>query len=134
MLTQSEDIIKDFINKILEEKGVLSMDKEVVDQMRSDLTDRLETRINASVLENIPKDKLEEFEALLDKDNDSDIQVFISKNVPTPLFHLPNRCQRGCQPSDWHTEWRATHIIQASPIEKCYGGRITAVFPAYPHP
>ena len=39
MLTQSEDIIKDFINKILEEKGVLSMDKEVVDQMRSDLTD-----------------------------------------------------------------------------------------------
>ncbi|MBP6879518.1 MAG: hypothetical protein KBF62_00330 [Candidatus Pacebacteria bacterium] len=82
MLTQSEDIIKDFINKILEEKGVLSMDKEVVDQMRSDLTDRLETRINASVLENIPKDKLEEFEALLDKDDDSEIQNFISKNVP----------------------------------------------------
>ena len=80
MLTQSEDIIKDFINKILEEKGVLSMDKEVVDQMRSDLTDRLETRINASVLENIPK--LEEFEALLDKDDDSEIQNFISKNVP----------------------------------------------------
>lgn len=82
MLTQSEDIIRDFVNKILEEKGVLEMEKEVVDQMRKDLTDRLETRINASILENIPKDKLDEFEALLDSDEDAKIQEFISNNIP----------------------------------------------------
>ncbi len=75
-------VISQFIDKLLEEKGAAEMGTEVLAQMKKDLETRLEDRINAVVLESIPGDKLEEFNALLDAGDAQNIDVFYKRNIP----------------------------------------------------
>ena len=51
-------------------------------QMKKDLEVRLEDRINAVVLENIPPSKLEEFNSLLDEGEQQGIDAFYKRNIP----------------------------------------------------
>jgi len=71
-----------FIDKLLEEKGASEMGVEVMAQMKKDLEVRLEDRINAVVLENIPPSKLEEFNSLLDEGEQQGIDAFYKRNIP----------------------------------------------------
>lgn len=58
---------QNFIDKILDEKGISGLEPEVLDQMRQDLQSRLDNWLNARILEKVPEDKLKDFEELLDK-------------------------------------------------------------------
>lgn len=79
---QGGTAISMFIDKLLEEKGASEMGAEVMAQMKKDLETRLEDRINAVVLENIPADKLEEFNNLLDEGKQEGIDAFYKRNIP----------------------------------------------------
>lgn len=74
--------IEEFIDRVIEEKGIKTKTPEVLDQVKIDLTSRLEDSFNAMVLTNLPEDKLEEFNNLLDTGNEEEINNFIAKNVP----------------------------------------------------
>lgn len=80
MINQPQDITE-FIRRLVEEKNFESIDPEVMRQIKSDLTERVEDRINATILENMPKEKLEEFSALLDSANSEEIQAFCQSNI-----------------------------------------------------
>lgn len=73
-----------FIDKLIEEKnfGSQDIDGEVLQQIKIDLTDRVEDRINATILENMPAEKMEEFNAILDQDDSQAIQNFCQHNIP----------------------------------------------------
>jgi len=58
------------------------LDEEVIDQIKKDLRPRIESFVNVSILKNIPEDKLEEFEKMLDTTDPVRIQEFCSKNIP----------------------------------------------------
>jgi len=70
-----------FVNKLLQEKGVAGLSDEVMNQLRSDLTERAGSIINAEILTHLPKDKLEEFEKKLDDGNDEEIQKFCQEHI-----------------------------------------------------
>ncbi len=58
------------------------LEADVLDQLKKDLREGLENRVNAVMLSHIPEHKLEEFEKLLDAGNEQATQNFCSENIP----------------------------------------------------
>jgi len=73
--------IEEFVSKLIEDKGFDEKDPEVIDQMKKDLLDRVENRINAMILSNINSEKLSDFEKVLDE-SEEEIQNFVIKEIP----------------------------------------------------
>lgn len=72
-----------FIEGLIKEKGLEDLDPEILTQLKEDLQKRLENIINATILENLPSEKLPEFEKLLDSGADDEmIQSFCRENIP----------------------------------------------------
>ncbi|MEN9582504.1 MAG: hypothetical protein RL641_458 [Candidatus Parcubacteria bacterium] len=78
----TQSVLVQFVDRILEEKGIDGLDTEVVAQMKKDLLDRVEDRINATVLELLPVEKMGELNELLDTGSDQDISTFYQKHIP----------------------------------------------------
>lgn len=76
-----KESMNQFVDELITKKGLTNLDKEVIEQIKSDLLERLENRLNASILAAMPVEKLEEFEKILDSKNDLEIQDFIKLNV-----------------------------------------------------
>ncbi len=74
--------IKDFVDKLIEDKGFDEKDPEVIAQMKSDLMDRVENRINAMILSNLNPDKLSDFEKVLGNGSEAEMQEFVKKEIP----------------------------------------------------
>jgi hypothetical protein len=70
-----------FAAKLIEEKGLTNLDEEVISQLNEDLKERLEDRINAMIIEKMPPEKLEEFENLMDKATEEELQKFCQANI-----------------------------------------------------
>jgi hypothetical protein len=73
-----------FVDRVIEEKNFpKDLEKEVLDQIREDLLSKVEDRVNALIINNLPEDKLEEFNKMLDSDiSDEEMQGFLSANIP----------------------------------------------------
>ncbi|MEI8269882.1 MAG: DUF5663 domain-containing protein [bacterium] len=75
--------IEDFVKKMLEEKGFDKQEPEVVEEMKKDLLKRVEERIHAVIVSNLPEEKLKEFTEMLNKDiGDEEMQNFCTTNIP----------------------------------------------------
>ena len=74
--------LEKFTDKLIEEKKYDNLDLKVKEQIKKDLFERLDDRINAVILEKMPPEKLEEFEKLIDSAKDEEIQKFCLKNIP----------------------------------------------------
>lgn len=72
----------DFINRLVEEKGLENLETESLSEVKKDLKVRLERNVNAAILRALPKEKLEEFEKLLDSASEKEVQSFCETNVP----------------------------------------------------
>lgn len=70
-----------FVSRLIEEKKFDNLDPEIVEQIKNDLLERVEDRINASILGHMPAEKLEEFNGLLDKGSAEKIQSFCKENI-----------------------------------------------------
>ena len=78
-----ELMVSDFIDKLVVEAGMNEdLDEDVFTQLKKDLKERLENRVNAVILSQIPEYKLEEFEKLLDSGNAEATQAFCNENIP----------------------------------------------------
>lgn len=73
--------IDNFVENLLQKKGITGLSDEVMAQMKSDLAERAEKMINAEILNNMPKDSLEEFEKKLDEGNTEEIHAFCQKHI-----------------------------------------------------
>lgn len=74
--------LEEFAENLLMEKDLRNIDEPTLRQMREDLVDRLEQVTNRVVVNNIPEEKLPEFEKMIDEGaKPSDVQDFISNNV-----------------------------------------------------
>ncbi len=73
-----------FVRKLLAEQGIdqLEMDVDVKAQLESDLAVRVHDRINAMIVAEMPADKHEEFETLLDSGKEEDVQAFCKTTIP----------------------------------------------------
>ena len=73
-----------FVDRLISEKNFPSdLEKEVIVQIKTDLLNKVEDRINAIIINNLSEDKLEEFNKLLDGQiSDEEMQKFCSENIP----------------------------------------------------
>ena len=74
--------LEDFVDRLVAEKGMTNLDAEVLAQVKQDLLDRVEDRINALIVEKLPPESLEDFERLLNGGGEKEIQSFCSKHIP----------------------------------------------------
>lgn len=75
--------LEEFADNLLRERDLTNIDNDTRIQMREDLVGRLEQVTNKVVVENIPPEKLFEFERLIDNNSGmAEMQNFISENVP----------------------------------------------------
>lgn len=78
-----DEMINKFIDQLVLDSGMnKDLEENVFDQLKKDLRERLENRVNAVMLSHIPEYKLEEFEKLLDADNEKATQAFCLENIP----------------------------------------------------
>jgi hypothetical protein len=72
-----------FVDKLVSEKREFEgLEPEVITQIKSDLLSRVEDRINAAILNNIPNDQMEKFEKLTESGTDDEVQAFCQIHIP----------------------------------------------------
>lgn len=74
--------IQDFVKELIKSKNLEDLDADVVEQMEADLTKRVEDRINAMIMQNMPPESLEEFNSVLDSEEEEIIK-YIKEKIPT---------------------------------------------------
>ena len=75
--------IPSYVAWVLDQKPELdNTPAEVKAELKQNLTDRLERLINTAIAAQIPKAKLDEFDALLVDGDEAKIQKFIHQQVP----------------------------------------------------
>jgi hypothetical protein len=79
--TKNYPELNEFVEMLIEEKGLNDLESGVIDQLKQDLLDRVEDRINAVILSHIPPQKLEYFEKMLDSADEDEIQSFCRRNI-----------------------------------------------------
>jgi hypothetical protein len=81
-MADTSQAINIFVERLVTEKKFENIDPEVMDQIKLDLLGRVEDRINATILEHLPPEKLAEFNKLLDGlNNENEIQLFCQNNI-----------------------------------------------------
>lgn len=80
-MENKSDVIGQFVDQLIAEKKFENLLPEVLEQIHEDLYSRVEDRVNAVILNNLPEDKIEEFNGLLDGGNLEAIQAYCQKNV-----------------------------------------------------
>lgn len=73
--------LESFVDRLIIEKGLEGLDIDIQNEVHADLLNRIEDRINATLLANLPSVKVEEFSELLDTNNEKNIQEFISTHI-----------------------------------------------------
>lgn len=73
--------IEKFAEQLLKEKNLSVEDPDVLTELKNDLVDRVEGHINATVLENMPPEKIEEFEKIVESGNEVEIQEFCQRHI-----------------------------------------------------
>lgn len=77
------DIVEQFVDKLMEERKLESQDTDFLTRVRADLVDRLQRRLNAALIEHLPPERLEEFDAMLAANpEDPKIQEFCKQHIP----------------------------------------------------
>ena len=76
------NIIDEFVIRLLEEKGIANLEPVVVDQMKLDLASQVEDYINVALIEQMSPETLKEFDKVLSKKKPEAIQDFLQKNIP----------------------------------------------------
>jgi len=76
--------LKMFVDRLVADKKYpADLEKEVIDQIKTDLLSRVEDRINMVIISNLSEDKLGEFNELMDKNiSDEEMRKFCSDNIP----------------------------------------------------
>ncbi len=75
--------LEQFVENLLVERGLASVDEAVLAELRADLLTRIGERLNAEMVALLETDKVEELNDLLDADAEPDIvREFFVSNVP----------------------------------------------------
>ncbi|MFA4817507.1 MAG: DUF5663 domain-containing protein [Parcubacteria group bacterium] len=80
--TGKSEIISQFVDRLVEERALKNISSEIMAQIKEDLAGRVEDRINAVILANMPPSHLEEFDKILDSNDVEKIQLFCQSNIP----------------------------------------------------
>lgn len=79
----AQPTLEQFVENLLVERGLTSVDEAVLAELRTDLLTRIGERLNAEMVALLETDKVEELNDLLDADAEPDVvREFFVSNVP----------------------------------------------------
>ena len=81
MPQNNSNSLNEFVKDLIRSRGLDNLDYEIVVQLKADLRDRVESRVNAAILANLPPEKVEYFEKLLDQSSTEEVQSFCRRNI-----------------------------------------------------
>ncbi|MCX6798398.1 MAG: DUF5663 domain-containing protein, partial [Candidatus Falkowbacteria bacterium] len=70
-----------FLDKLINEKGLSDKDPEVAKQIKADLWELLDRKLDAVILTSLPEEKLLDFETLIDAGDPEAVKTFITANI-----------------------------------------------------
>lgn len=76
------EVFEQFIDNLIVERGLEKMEPDILVEIKKDLQTSLERRMNAALVAKIPPEKLDAFDALLDKGEAQAIQEFFRTEIP----------------------------------------------------
>ncbi len=77
------DIVEAFVDQIIRDRNFQSEDEEFKKQVKADLMDRAQRRLNAALIENMPPAQMGDFEALLARSApDAEVMAFCKQHIP----------------------------------------------------
>lgn len=72
-----------FVDSLVIEKGLGDLDPAVLAEMKNDLLNRIEDRLNMIIVENMPGVNVAEFEKMMDEEkSDEELQKFVEEKIP----------------------------------------------------
>jgi hypothetical protein len=77
----AEQELRQFVDNLVAAKN-FDVEPDVLVQIKEDVYERAEDIINAEIMANIPPEKLEEFDKLLDSKNRQAIEDFTNAQIP----------------------------------------------------
>ena len=96
-MTKQDNNLQEFVEQLLEEKGVDYLEVEVKEKLTQNLVQRAEDQIKAAIVSEIPGKKLEDFEEVLKSEDQAKVQEFVNTNfhdvksvVSTALLRFRN--------------------------------------------
>ncbi len=82
-IPHKKDDLLSFVDELIRDKNLPTSDEAVREQMKNDLLDRVEDRVNAVILRFLPPEKLGELEEKLNADApDEEVQAFVREYIP----------------------------------------------------
>ena len=76
------DVLDQFIENLIAEKDLIFDDPQVIEDIKAELREYLDERINIIILNNIPEEKIDEFDTILENGSIEEIQLYCQKNIP----------------------------------------------------
>lgn len=75
-------VLGQFVDRLLEEKKMNNLEPGILQQAKEDILAKAEEKIKAVIFSNIPSNKLEKFDELMDANDEESLQAFIKKEIP----------------------------------------------------
>ena len=77
-----QDLLDSFVDNLIQEQGAdRLLSEEALKEFRDDLLKNIINRINVSIVENLPEEKLEEYQDVLSKSKEEQTD-FLKTNLP----------------------------------------------------
>jgi len=77
-----QDLLDSFVDKLIQEQGAdRLLSEDALKEFRDDLLKNIINRINISIVESIPEEKLEEYQSVLSKSKEEQTD-FLKKTLP----------------------------------------------------
>ncbi len=82
-IMEKTNSLDQFVERLLEEKGIVNVEPSVKAEMHQDLIERVSERINAELIAALPEGKIDELNELLDgNQSDEQVREFFMTNIP----------------------------------------------------
>lgn len=77
-----QELLNFFVDNLAKEQGAdRVLDEDALKEFKNDLLRNIINRINVAIVDNLPEEKLDEYEEVLEKSKD-DQSEFLKKNLP----------------------------------------------------
>ncbi len=72
-----------FVDSLVEDKGLNDIDPGVLVEMKNDLLNRIEDRLNMVIVKNMPEANIAEFDKMMDENkSDEEVQKYCEEKIP----------------------------------------------------
>ena len=72
-----------FVDSVVEDKGLNDIDPGVLVEMKNDLLNRIEDRLNMVIVKNMPEANIAEFDKMMDENkSDEEVQKYCEEKIP----------------------------------------------------